>query len=225
MAYSDGVDRTRGRLTITALLGLVAFVVGHDLVFLATYGPRYLDGLHQTGHDGSWTVLVGLTLLVALTVALIAAWRLQQLRGLAHGLEGGHVVLAVGNASELGRRVLVRSLPVALLAVGLFVLAENVEHLRAGAAAPGLAVLGSPEYTPFAPLILVGTALVIALVAGLVSWQRDRLAARIAAAERRPRLVGGRAVGRCVSERSSRPDSILGSRLASRAPPMAVRLP
>jgi hypothetical protein len=212
----------RQRLTVGALLGFVAFVLGHDLVFLATYGPHYLDGLHRTGHDASWTAIVLAAFLVTSAAGLTTAWRLRRLAGLARTLEGGHIVVADGSASDLGRRVLVRWLVIAPVAVTLFVLAENGEHIRAGASAPGLTVLGSPEYTGLAPLILACAALLVALAAGLISWQRDNLIARITAAdaracglrEDRPRRRARRAL--------PRPSSILGARLAGRAPPEGV---
>jgi hypothetical protein len=214
--------RTRSGLTILSLLGLVAFLIGHDLVFVATYGPRYLEGLRRTGHDPSWTVIVIGALLIAVGVAVSTGWRLHRLRRLARELERGRVIVASGTRSDLGHRILVRWLLIATIAVAMFVLAENIEHVRAGAAAPGLAVLGSPEYSPFAPLIIAGTAFVVAFLAGLVSWERDSLVARIAAAERRSRLDPDPRVRRPDPRMVWRPGSILGARLAGRAPPIAA---
>jgi hypothetical protein len=209
---------------VSALLGFLAFVLGHDLVFVATYGSRYLDGLHQTGHDASWIVIVLGASLVTGAIAISTAWRLQHLAGLARELDGGRFVVAKGSAIDLGRRVLIRWLVIAPIAIASFVLAENAEHLRSGVAAPGLTVLGSPEYTAFAPLILVLAALLVAVAAGLVSWQRDNLIARITAAgSRRPRHRE-HSTRQPARRTLSRPGSILGARLAGRAPPVAFQL-
>jgi hypothetical protein len=215
---------SRGRLVVSSLLGFIAFVLGHDLVFVATFGPRYLDGLHETGHGASWTAVVLGAFLATSAIGLATVWRLRRLAGLARELEGGRLVVTDVSVSDLGRRVFVRMSLIAPLAMALFVLAENVEHLLAGEAAPGVAVFGSSEYTALSPLIMAGAAFLVALVAALVDWRHDDLVARIAAAGWRPRHPRGEHTPRPVRWSPPRPVSIIGARLAGRAPPVTIPL-
>ena len=210
----------RGRIVGAILLGLVAFVLGHDLVFLATYGSRYLHGLGQTGHDASWPIVAATAILIALAAAASAALRLGRLSRLARELEGHRIVVVRGRASDLGRRVVDRWLAIAPVAMVAFVVAENVEHVRSGLGAPGLAVLGSAEYTALAPLILGLASLLVALAAALFGWQRDMLASRIAAARRRPAYRRVEPDAPALAIHLVSPRSILGARLAGRAPPL-----
>ena len=46
------------RRTAFAGMAAVAFVLAHNLVFLASYGAGYQDALTRTGHDDAWTTAV-----------------------------------------------------------------------------------------------------------------------------------------------------------------------
>ena len=80
-------------------------------------------------------------------------------------------------------------LPVALV---LFVVVENLEHVSVGLPAPGLAVLGSYQYHSVVG-VFAAISFLAALVDALYRWRRDVLVARIEAArarlQRRPTAV------------------------------------
>jgi hypothetical protein len=100
----------------------------------------------------------------------------------------------------------------------MFVVQENIEHLGAGHEPPGIEVLASSEY-PAAPLVIAAVALAVAFVGALVRWRRAELVARIAAAIRRLRRPIARSIRRTRLDAGRGPESILGRRLAVRAPP------
>jgi hypothetical protein len=197
---------------------LVALVVAHDLVFLITYGARYEDALALSGHDGAWTAAVAVVLLAGVGLSLLAAWRLHRLGVLARTLvptAARHDAIADG----FGGRLVGLWWRLSATTTLLFVVQENVEHLRMGEAAPGLAVLGSGQYSD-ATLIILGVSLVVAFVGALFRWRRDVLIARIATALRRLRLRPGAVLGRPAPTRDRRPESPVGRGRGVRAPPL-----
>jgi hypothetical protein len=97
------------------------------------------------------------------------------------------------------------------------VLQENVESARISSHLPGIGVLTSATY-PHAIAIIVAVAFAVSLVAVLLGWELELLSARIqAAASRRQRATP--AAKPRIGEVELGHRSILGSRLAGRAPP------
>ena len=114
-------------LAFTAVLALAVLVVGHNLVFLLTYGPQYSVALVRSGHDGRWNDTVRDVLAASGMLAAAATLRLAYLYRL---------VRLISPVSGSGRpslgayvRVLLpfwgRLFAVSLL---LFVLQENLER-------------------------------------------------------------------------------------------------
>jgi hypothetical protein len=199
---------------------LVAFVLAHDLVFLIGYGNAYRDALARTGHDQVWRTTVLVVLAAGAVLLLAAAVRLITLARDVRRARAPRVT------SEPSLRVLLRlwlALAVALalvVAVGL-VLIENVEHLRIGATLPGLSVLGSQEY-PNALLVISAVSSAVGFVAALYRWRLEVLVARVQALPR-AHQIRPTASARLVDQVDRRPGSLIGRRLAGRAPPRRDR--
>jgi hypothetical protein len=201
-------------------MSLVSLVVAHNLVFLVAHGASYGDALVQTGHGSAWETAVGVVVAAGFGLLIVAAWRLHRLGLLARDLGARTGRLEPATGRRVTALVWLWLRLTASTAV-LFAIQENLEHQAAGAALPGLAVLGSTGY-PDALVVIAAVALVVAFVGALIRWRRDLLVARIAAALRR---VRGRPI------RSPRPTSgdlahrwaIIGRGLAVRAPPGLAR--
>jgi hypothetical protein len=219
VAYSGPMipGRWRDRFRLGALAA-VAFVLGHDLVFLLTDGGAYGVALARTGHGDQWTGTVILVAALALGLTVLGAIRLFSLTRLAHELDAGELTVRAGRLSDLAGHLVRAWLVILPIALVLFVIVENVEHLSVGLAAPGLSVLGSSEYHSVIGVFLV-VSLLAALVDSLYRWRRDVLVARIEAARarirRRPAVVARRALP-WVDRRHA---SITGNRISGRAPP------
>ncbi len=209
------------RLITFLALTIVALVVAHDLVFLLTYGAGYDDALARSGHDGSWTMAVLVVLAAAIGLLGLATWRLYRL---------GVVARAVVPPTDRGRAPIAAEFGWPLVRLWwrlcaattlLFVLQENLEHLRIGEALPGLSVLGSGEYSD-AALVIALVTLAVATVGALFRWRRDLLVARIAAARHTPYERADRVLPRRATTRDGRPESFVGRGRAVRAPPVAA---
>ena len=73
------------RRTAFAGMAAVAFVLAHNLVFLASYGAGYQAALRRTGHDDAWTTAVLAVLGLGVLLFVVATWRLHRLGLLARG--------------------------------------------------------------------------------------------------------------------------------------------
>lgn len=206
------------RRTGFAVMSAVALVLAHNLVFLAGYGPAYGEALGRTGHGATWSSAVLIVLGLGVMLLVAAAWRLRTLGVLARAA-AREAILPSDRRGFVGH--LVRLWPrLTLLTLALFVLQENVEHYNIGEPLPGLGVLLSSEY-PNALLIFGVVALVVAIVGALFRWRRDVLLARMAAARPRWRRASGRSVRPSLAWVDGLAGSLLGRRLAVRAPPVA----
>jgi hypothetical protein len=207
--------RDRFRL---AALAAVAFVLAHDLIFLITDGRLYGVALAQTGHGDQWTGTVVIVAGLATTLAIVGIARLISLTRLARELDAGDLTVSRGRLGDLGG-LLLRSwlviLPIALL---LFIVVENLEHLSVGLPAPGLSVLGSSQYHSVIGVFVV-VSMLAALVDALYRWRRDILVARIEAARARLARRPARIARRSLPWVDIRHASITGNRISGRAPP------
>jgi hypothetical protein len=202
-----------------SLLGaLVALVVAHDLVFLASERGEYAALLAATGHDSTWTTTV--LLVTGLSAALLVGgtWRLVELRAAA-GTRG-----AAGRRGPHGRAILHRAIPLAtrigLVVTVAFAIQENVEHAVGGLPLPGLAILVTAAGVLPLPII-AAASLAVAFVVVLFRWRRDALLARIAG--RRPvHAAAGRGGAPPPAAPRPRPASLLARGRALRAPPAFV---
>ena len=200
-------------------MALVALVLAHNLVFLATYGPRYGQALVDSGHDAAWTTAFISALGLGLVLLVAGTWQLRRLSRQARSVgaaAGPRDPGASAFAAHLGRLWLGLVPGTALL----FVLQENVEHLAVGDGLPGLGVLargGSPL-----ALTVIGTVTFgVALVGALYRWRRDTLVARISTGHgpwRRPSVKPRRPRGT-----DRRAPLALGGSVAGRAPPLGSR--
>ena len=202
------------------VMTLVALVVAHNLVFLLAYGAGYDEALAHSGHDGTWGAAVAGVLAGGAGLLVLGTWRLYRLGLVARTLAPTEGRLAP-NIGGFGRGLAWLWLRLVSATAPLFVLQENLEHLKSGEGLPGLSVLGSAEY-PRAALVIAGVALAVALVGALFRWRRNLLVARIAAALRRLRPRLARVVRRPPADRDRRPESLVGRSLAARAPPLVA---
>ena len=117
---------------------------------------------------------------------------------------------------RLARLTLLEWPVVAATTTVLYVLQENLERLRVGAPAPGIAALWDPSSSAIVVIAAVG--LVVAFVGALFAWKRAVLVARIRAGSglRYARPVEAR---RPAERADQRPASVLGRSAALRAPP------
>ncbi len=204
------------------MLALVAFVLAHDAIYLATYGSSYDAVLARTGHGGRWEATVATALVLAALLVGASLARLLFLVRATRQLNDEAIPRAGWNPRFFLREVR-DALPLVFVgALTLFVVAENLERVSAGLAAPGLSVLGSQGYVGTIP-ILAAVSLVVSLVEALYRWRRDDLIARIAAAVRARRLRSVGPVARRFGPWSNpRLRSIAGHHVAGRAPPVAA---
>ncbi len=202
-------------LAFYALMALVVAVIGHNLVFLLTYGSDYSLALARTGHDGRWGETARAILAAGVALALAASLRLVHLNRLVEGLRAGGAGSLSGRS--YARTVLSLWARLYLASTLLFVVQENYERWAVGVGLPGLSVLGPIGYTgPLAAFLVV--SLLVASVAGLFKWGISALEARVAATRSRVDHVVRQAIP--LSTDSDRPAiSFLWRDGAGRAPP------
>jgi uncharacterized membrane protein YhaH (DUF805 family) len=211
-----------GRMGFTiraAVTALASLVLAHNLIFIAGYGSRFPAVMAQTGHDHGWTVAALTSIGLSVSLLAVALRRLQELRRTARGTGAMRLPIEPG-LRAFASRWLAWWIALTLVTFVLFVIQENLEHAHIGTAMPGLAVLASDAY-PNAIAIILAVALGISLVAALLGWRSAVLIARIQAV--RPRAHSGASRAFRGSEPvDRRRGSILGRRLAGRAPPLAA---
>jgi hypothetical protein len=208
-----------GRRLGELAMALVGLVLAHNLVFLAGYGSAYGAALAHTGHDRGWSAAVLAVLAMGAGLLAASAWRLRQLGVLARHV-GSPQSWDEPQPARLARAWLGLALRLGLAISALFLLQENLEHLRIGERLPGLSVFGSGSY-PNALVIIATVALVVASVGTLFSWRRDVLMARIRAAQRSwRREVAPLPVPLDTIDR--RPHAVFRGGLAVRAPPSGI---
>jgi hypothetical protein len=199
-----------------AAMGLLTLVLAHNLVFVVGYGAAYREALSRTGHGGAWTTAVVVVLGLGLGLLLAGAWRIAALTRQARGL--GSIPLNLRARPAFLPGLVSLWVRLALTGTVLYTVQENIEHLRAGSDLPGVAVLvpgGGPDTLGIVAAVAAG----VALVGQLFLWRRAVLSARIAAARLRlPRAAAS--FPRPLQDAGRRPSSILGQRLAVRAPPL-----
>jgi hypothetical protein len=204
------------RLLGFVAISIVSLVVAHNLVFLLAYGSGFDEALAHSGHDGAWGTAVIAVLSAALTLTVLAAWRLYRLGIVARSLsagEGGLRPAPTGFARQL-LRLWIRLTAATTV---LFVIQENLEHGHIGESLPGLSVLGSTAY-PNAALVIAAVALAVALVVALFRAKRDVLVDRILAARARWHRAS-RMAGRAAVWLERRHASLVVHQFAGRAPP------
>jgi hypothetical protein len=204
---------------LAVALSLITLVLGHQLVYLATFGAQTGAELALTGHDLRWSLTVLSAALLALGLAGIALRELFRLSHQARSAAGLAIDSRISGIRHLARDLFALWVPTFLMAVFMFVLLENGERLAAGLPAPGLAVLGA---TTFHDPLLIFESLsgLVALVAALYRWRRDVLVARIRALARRwPR---SRAAFALAPDETIVPPSRSSLRPPGRAPPLLL---
>jgi len=215
--------RQRDLLSL-ATLSLSALILGHHLVFLTAYGPQYWTMLERTGHGPVWAITVATVAILSAGLVILAIRRIASLRRLARVVEDGGTTIRDGGFRHLAGLVLRLWCLVVVVSLALFVLNENLERAAIGLPAPGLALLagGIGHSSPI--FVFMAVAAAVAVVAGLYRWRRDVLLACV--------LVTRQVWDRSSHQRPVRPEalprrrprSVVGSRLAGRAPPALLRL-
>jgi hypothetical protein len=200
-------------------MALVALVLAHNLVFLATYGPRYGRALLETGHDAAWTTAFIVALGLGLALLVAGTWQLRRLSRQARSIGAAAGPRDPGLSAFLAHlgSLWLGLVPATAL---LFVLQENVEHLAVGAGLPGLGVLARGG-SPLALAVIGAVSFGVALVGALYRWRRDMLVARITSGHgpwRRPTVKPRRPRG--IDRRAP---LALGGSVAGRAPPLGSR--
>jgi hypothetical protein len=217
MSHASSARASTVRLAVA--LSLITLVLGHQLVYLATFGAQTGAELASTGHDLRWSLTVVSAVLLAIGLVAVALRELLRLSRRARSAAGLASDPRISGVRHLARDLFALWVPTFLVAVLLFVLLENGERLAAGLPAPGLAVLGA---TTFHDPLLIFELLsgLVALVAALYRWRRDVLAALVRALARRwPRsLAAFRPPARTIFPRPS----ALALRPPSRAPPLLL---
>ena len=206
-------------LVATLGLALASLLVGHELTYVLAHGlgAGYEQVMADGGHNGYWTSFVLTLVGVSLILAGASAVQLRRLGRLARQTRL-HGVDVADAAPRCFVALLARTWTrVAPLAVGLFLIQENVELWAAGQPMPFLDVV-TGEHAMALPVLTI-VSLVAAVVGALVGWRRLVLHSRIAvtrtwarpAAVRRPALRSARPLAR-----------ITVSSHGLRAPPVTV---
>ncbi len=218
MSHASSARANVVRLVVA--LSLICLILGHQLVYLATYGVRTGAELALTGHDLQWSAAVATVAVLAVGLLAFAVRELLRLSREARPASGVMVDPRIAGAWHLLRDLLALWLPTLLFTLVLFVLVENGERLAAGLPAPGLNVLGAAGYHD-SLLIFEIVAAFVTLVAALYRWRREVLVARIAALRRRWPRHGPTAIARRLDDRPRQP-AALTLRPPGRAPPLFV---
>jgi hypothetical protein len=181
---SHAASARRGTFRLAAALSLITLVLGHQLVYLATYGAQTSVELARTGHDLQWSVTVASVALLAFALAAFALRELLRLTRQARPAAGLVIDPRISGARHLMRDMFVLWVPTFIVAAALFVLVENTERLVARLPAPGLTVLSASTFhDPLLIFELLSGA--VAFVAALWRWRRDILVERIRVLARR----------------------------------------
>ena len=206
-------------------LALLALVVVHDAVYLATYGSRYADTMAATGH-GYWVTYVLLALVLGgIPLALTGIGLLRLRAAIARSRTPGTPAPRPDTRpgpSWLGETAGLLPRLLAVVTLGLL-LQENLESLLAGHGLPGLWALAGPLTMPV--LLLVST--LVAMAGAFLRWRErvltERLAAARAAAARhhRPAAASAPAAWGAIAAIVAH-GWLLARRLAGRAPPTGI---
>ena len=226
LSYPPAVTRSPATRRILRHLGALRFcalaalgvLLGHDAVYAAGAAAGAPDAQFAVVGHRYWPAFEALVLLMAAFTGLAGLVALARLMRKLRGLPAPSTTAraGAGYASEL-----FRLWPRLFLAVSVaFALQENVEHLAAGEALPGLWVLAEPSH----PLTIAALVGVTGLLAAVGAWFRNRevaLARRLRAA--RLAVLLGRRSGRAGRRRDvgwlSARHLLLARPDAGRAPP------
>ena len=211
-------SRIRAILTYVAAV-LVAYMLGHQLSFLASFGSDMGHGLESTGHGGLWNLSVAIVAVLAISLSTLAARRILVLSRETGRWGGAYARYRASRepVEPLASAIIRLWLLVLAPALILFVVSENVEHVASGLAAPGIGVFDGAVYG-WAPLAFLFASFVTAAVLALYRWRHAVLVARIAAAtEARPQRSSQR--HRLASADWRLPRSGVAGSLSARAPP------
>ncbi len=214
------LPQLRRRLGVAGL-GLVTFVLTHQLVFVNTYGAGTDAALVRTGHGSAWTLTELAAVAMAFALLATAAVELLRLGRRARAIEGTVLAGSDQPFGDLARPLVLGWLQLVMLGAILFTLSENVEHALIGAPLPGLGVFGSAEYAGTLPIVLAVSFCVAGLRA-LYGWRRAALIARLQ--RLRPRLQRRDVPALVQRSRDDdrRPSTYIGGGFAKRAPPRSA---
>jgi hypothetical protein len=180
--------------------------------------------LESTGHGPVWAITVATVAILSAGLVFLALRRLASLRRLAHAVEEGGATVRDGSLGHLAGLVLRVWCVIVVASLALFVLNENLERAAIGLPAPGIAILAGGVGHTSPIFVFMAVAAAVSLLAGLYRWRRDVLLARV----RAQRLTWDRSEHagppRPLPLLRRRPRSVVGSRLAGRAPPLLPRL-
>src|SRR5438876_10482506 len=222
--YSLRVTERRRDILGLATLSLGALILGHHLVFLSAYGPQYWAMLERTGHGPVWALTVITVAILSTGLAFLALRRLASLARLARAVEGGKLAVRDGRARDLVSHVVRLWAVIMVISQALFVLNENLERAANGLPMPGLTILAAVAGHPSPIVVFAVVAAAVAVVAGLYRWRRDVLLARVRGERQAWARTAQRRLVRPSAAPRRRPRSVVGSRLAGRAPPLLPRL-
>jgi hypothetical protein len=174
-------------MSVRRQLGLAALLAmtGHQLALAAGQGATRETGLWAADHGPAWSIAVALVSAAALLAVVLVAWRILALRR--------RLRLMPTLSPPDGRSLLRGWAVVTLLALTVFLVQENVEHVAQHGHLPLLDPLLSGQYRAVLP-VFGGLGLLLA-AAGLAIGTTLRELERAASASRNdhrppPRRVG-----------------------------------
>lgn len=212
---------SRRRLSHSGLpfigLTLVSLVIAHNLEFVRAYGSHGDLMLARTGHGEAWTLAVGLVMAGAALFLAVTFSNLLRLRRLAVRIVTAGDAVGPTDRRTLGARLIRLWIGLCSGTTALYLLQENAEHAGISGSIPGLGIIDEPGTV----LVISGVTFLAAVVGLLLRWEHERLVARLAAGTRSalPRIRTAAPWAACDVDR--RPVSLVGTRLAGRAPPSA----
>lgn len=168
-------------MVVLAVLTLASAGLGHELVYLLAhgFGAGYDRAMAEGGHGRYWTSFVLTATGVTIALAAVVAIQMRRLVRLARLAHAERIRVADDRPGVFAGLLGHAWLRLAVTALLLFLLQENLEQIAAGQPAPLLEAIAG-DHAIVVP-VLAAVSFIVGAVAALVGWRRSLLLARLAA--------------------------------------------
>lgn len=216
-AYSQSAVAQAKQWVTIGVASVAALVLAHHAVYLVSHPVGPIGALEREPHIDAWSGWSAVVAAAGLTMLILAIVRLREVARPRGGARkerprlAAHVVLYAQRTAGWWLRLLIG-------VTALYVAWEQVEALRAGLPAPGLAALLSGSHGAALPLIAVAT-FVTAAVISLADWCRCALLERLRAPGITAHHTGRHEIHAGIASDSPLASAILARRSWGRPPP------
>jgi hypothetical protein len=181
------------------------------------FRASYAEAMHAGGHDGYWMTFLLTIAAVTAALGLVGMAQLRRLERLGRDRQRSRTVVRDGDVLSLVRHVTRTWLTVAILALAVFVVQENLEVIAQGRPAPFLDAIGGHHDAAIPAFMFV--SFIAGVIGGLVAWRREILRIRLATAVTAARDSAAR---RSTLRQEPRPRLLIDSNRL-RGPPVLTR--